>query len=94
MRNTTKLDYETNRNAPSLQGQRVIRISDSVMIYYAVLPADMTDEDGIDDFVTTYDFNGDDKDQSREELESELRADIHAEVFDSFDPEAGREDAN
>jgi hypothetical protein len=89
MKNTTKLDYETNENATALQGQRVIRISDSVMTYYAVLPADMTDEDAVEDFVTTYDFNCDhDEEKTREEMESELRDDVCAKVFDSFDPDA------
>ena len=80
----TKLDYETNPSAPSLRGQRVISISDSVMTYYAILPADMTDEDAVEDFVTTYDFNGEDKDQSRDELESELQVYISAEFFTEF----------
>lgn len=85
MKNTTKLDYETNPNAPSLQGQRVLRISDSVMTYYAVLPADMTDEDAVEDFVTTYDFNCDaDEEAPRDEMEAELRNEIHFELFESW----------
>jgi hypothetical protein len=82
MKFMAKLDYETDQNAPSLQGQRIVRISDSVMTYYAILPADMTEEDAIEDFVTTYDFDRDsDEEKTLQEMETELRNEVYSQVF-------------
>lgn len=79
------MNYETDERKKSLQGKRVIKISDSVMSYFAVLPAGMTKRQAVADFVETYSFNQDTDDEtSREELESGLLDEIYAEIFDPF----------
>ena len=65
---------------------RHVEVKDNYQTYYAALPAPMTEDDALDDFIATYDLNEDEPltPAERADMRSELRAVTTAEVRDAI----------
>lgn len=81
----TELSW-TQLPAEELIGKRVVFVGDGLEGYYAEIPSDMSEDDAIEAFIDTYDFN---PDGGQEVWEESLRAHITSALYERFNGSRG-----
>ena len=74
MENVKAASIEWTQKLSEVSGSRYVEVADAYETYYATIPANMTEDEAVDAFVGSYDYD----DEGTEEA---LRAEIQSELF-------------